>query len=113
MVVIIDYGAGNLDSVTKAARSLGSSIRVSSNSSVIKRGKKIILPGVGHFGEAVNELKKRDQIKMASEIGEEVEEGTMPMAIYILMHSEADLSQDQRESILVWSEQFAEQLFER
>ena len=59
-----------------------------------------------------NKLEKRDRIKMASEIGEEVEEGTMPMAIYILMHAEADLSQEQRESILVWSEQFAEQLFE-
>ncbi len=59
MIVIIDYGMGNLRNVKKACEFLGSSAKVSDSLSVIKKAKKIIFPGVGNFGEAVRELKKR------------------------------------------------------
>ncbi|MFA5272367.1 MAG: imidazole glycerol phosphate synthase subunit HisH [Candidatus Omnitrophota bacterium] len=59
MIVIIDYGMGNLRSVEKACEFLGKKAKVSDSVSIIKRAKKIIFPGVGNFGEAVKELRKR------------------------------------------------------
>jgi len=60
MVVIVDYGAGNLRSVANAALSLGKKIKITSKPDTVKKATKIILPGVGHFAEAVKELKERD-----------------------------------------------------
>ncbi|MEM7817173.1 MAG: imidazole glycerol phosphate synthase subunit HisH [Candidatus Aenigmatarchaeota archaeon] len=59
MVIIVDYGMGNLNSVEKAVKFLGIKAKVTSTTSLIKSAKKIILPGVGHFGKAIFELKKR------------------------------------------------------
>jgi imidazole glycerol-phosphate synthase subunit HisH len=59
MVVIVDYGMGNLKSVKNAADSLGHSVRISGDCRKIAKASKIIFPGVGHFGRAVKELKKR------------------------------------------------------
>jgi len=59
MIVIIDYGMGNLRSVEKACEFLGKKVKVSGSASVIKKAKKVIFPGVGNFGEAVKELRKR------------------------------------------------------
>lgn len=59
MIVIIDYGMGNLRNVEKACEVLGAKAKVSDSVGVIKKAKKIIFPGVGNFGEAVKELRKR------------------------------------------------------
>ena len=56
MIAIIDYDAGNLKSVEKALKSLGQETVVSRDSSVIKAADKVILPGVGSFGDAMNNL---------------------------------------------------------
>lgn len=56
MITIIDYDAGNLKSVEKALKSLGQETIVSRDPSVIKEADKIILPGVGSFGDAMNNL---------------------------------------------------------
>ncbi len=58
------------------------------------------------------ELTKRKQIKVLGEIAEEVEDRNMPMEIYIRMHSEAKLTDKQRELIINWSEQLAEKILE-
>lgn len=58
------------------------------------------------------ELSKRKRIKVLGEISEEVKEGYMPMQIYINMHSEADLTEEQRELVVNWSEELAEKIFE-
>ena len=68
MVVIIDYGMGNLRSVSKALESLGADARVSSNPQDVARAEKLILPGVGAFPAAMRELAARqliDPIKAA------------------------------------------------
>lgn len=57
-------------------------------------------------------LSKRKQIKTLGEIAEEVEDKNMPMPIYINMHPEADLSDEQRELIVNWSEVLAEKILE-
>ena len=59
-IVVIDYGMGNLRSVAKALESLGASVVLSSHSKDIEKAEKLVLPGVGAFGDAVKELKKRN-----------------------------------------------------
>ena len=59
MIAIIDYGAGNLKSVENASLFLGKKVKVTDSVNTIKKAKKIVLPGVGNFKEAVCELKKR------------------------------------------------------
>lgn len=58
MIAIIDYDAGNLKSVEKALVSLGEEVLVSRDSSEILQADKVILPGVGSFGNAMNNLDK-------------------------------------------------------
>ena len=58
MISIIDYDAGNLKSVEKALVSLGEEVLVSRDSSEILQADKVILPGVGSFGDAMNNLDK-------------------------------------------------------
>ena len=59
MIAIIDYGMGNLSSVQKAAEFLGGRSRIISSPGDLYKADKIIFPGVGAFGDAVRELKKR------------------------------------------------------
>ncbi|MBI3998988.1 MAG: imidazole glycerol phosphate synthase subunit HisH [Candidatus Omnitrophica bacterium] len=61
---VIDYGMGNLRSVSKAIERLGGSVYVGSNPAKLDRAKKLILPGVGAFGDAMQELKKRNLISL-------------------------------------------------
>jgi glutamine amidotransferase len=62
MIVIVDYGMGNLRSVAKALESLGAPVTVSSDAAVIAGAPKLIVPGVGAFGAAVGELQRRGLI---------------------------------------------------
>ncbi len=56
-VVIVDYGMGNLYSIQKVIERLGYSCTISGSYSAIQTAEKIILPGVGHFGKAIENLK--------------------------------------------------------
>lgn len=58
MIAIIDYDAGNLKSVEKAFVSLGQQCQVTSDRDTILAADKVILPGVGAFGDAMNKLKQ-------------------------------------------------------
>jgi imidazole glycerol-phosphate synthase subunit HisH len=57
-IVIIDYGMGNLNSVKRKLSLIGVKAVISSDSSTIINANKIILPGVGHFKKAVENLRK-------------------------------------------------------
>ncbi len=59
MIAIIDYDAGNLKSVQKALLFLGEEATITSNPEEILGADKIILPGVGAFGEAMEKLNTR------------------------------------------------------
>ncbi len=59
MIVIIDYDAGNLRSVQKALEFLGYEAVITSEESEILSAERVILPGVGAFGEAMEQLKNR------------------------------------------------------
>lgn len=57
MIVIIDYGVGNLFSLKSSLDSIGAETVISGDIDVIKKASKIILPGVGAFCDAVKKLK--------------------------------------------------------
>ncbi|MBI4341980.1 MAG: imidazole glycerol phosphate synthase subunit HisH [Candidatus Omnitrophica bacterium] len=68
MVVVVDYGMGNLRSVSKALEALGGSVRVSGDPQDVAQADKVILPGVGAFPAAMRELTARklvDPLKTA------------------------------------------------
>ena len=58
MIAIIDYDAGNLKSVEKALQFLGVEVKITSDADEILGADKIILPGVGAFGDAMEKLNK-------------------------------------------------------
>jgi glutamine amidotransferase len=60
MITIIDYQMGNLRSVQKAFESVGVEAIVSSDPREIAAAEKLVLPGVGAFGDAIDELRRRD-----------------------------------------------------
>ena len=57
MIAVIDYGVGNLFSVEKAFLQLGAQVEVTSNEAVIRQAQKIVLPGVGAFGDCMENLR--------------------------------------------------------
>lgn len=57
MIVIVDYGMGNLMSVYRKVKQISSNVIISSNPAELKKADKIIIPGVGHFGSGVKKLK--------------------------------------------------------
>ena len=57
-ITIIDYGMGNLYSVQNALRSIGAEPVVTSDAAAIAQAEKILLPGVGAFGDCMANLEK-------------------------------------------------------
>ncbi len=64
MIAILDYDAGNIKSVEKAIEYLGQDVRITRDRDEIFASEKVILPGVGSFGDAMGKLKeyKLDQV---------------------------------------------------
>lgn len=60
MILVLDYGMSNLRSVSKALEKLGSQVMVSSRPEDLGKADKVILPGVGAFGDAMREIEKRN-----------------------------------------------------
>lgn len=56
MIAIIDYDAGNLKSVEKALKHLGEESVITRDRKLLQSADKVILPGVGSFGDAMNKL---------------------------------------------------------
>ena len=73
MIAIIDYDAGNLKSVEKALLRLGEEAVVSRERETILEADKVILPGVGSFGDAMGKLREFGLDKVIYEV---VEKGT-------------------------------------
>ena len=64
MITIIDYGMGNLRSVEKALEKVGARVRVSRDPDEVRRADRIVLPGVGAFGDAMYNLEKRGLVEV-------------------------------------------------
>ena len=57
MIAIIDYGVGNLFSLSSSLSALGADTVITGDTEVIKKADKLILPGVGAFGDAAKKLR--------------------------------------------------------
>ena len=57
-IVIIDYGMGNLRSVEKALEAVGGRPVITGNPGAIRKGERLVLPGVGAFGDAMKNLRR-------------------------------------------------------
>ena len=75
MIAIIDYGVGNLFSLASSLASLGFDAVVTGDSAVIRKADRLILPGVGAFGDAADKLREtglddliRDEVKKGKEL---------------------------------------------
>ena len=73
MITIIDYDAGNIKSVEKALQKLGVDVVITKDPKVILEADKVILPGVGAFGDAMANLKKYELDDVICQV---VEKGT-------------------------------------
>lgn len=62
MIVIVDYGMGNLRSVQKGFEKVGHAATISSSPAEILRAERVVLPGVGAFPDAMAELNRRQLI---------------------------------------------------
>lgn len=82
MIVIIDYGMGNLKSVKNALNFIGIESKISSNEDDIRNAKALILPGVGAFPDAMDNIEKLSLDKV---IKEEVEKGKPLLGICLGM----------------------------
>ena len=67
MIAIIDYDAGNIKSVEKALLSMGETPVLTRDPEVILQADHIILPGVGSFGDAMENLNKFGLIDVINE----------------------------------------------
>ena len=68
MIAIIDYDAGNLKSVEKALAAIGEKSVITRDFHEIEKADKVILPWVGSFGEAMDQLKKYELDKVIREV---------------------------------------------
>lgn len=68
MITIIDYGVGNLRSVQRAIQRYYSDVIVSNEEEQIIKAKGIVLPGVGAFGDAVEELQRNGLFNLLKQI---------------------------------------------
>ena len=73
MIAIIDYDAGNIKSVEKALLLLGEEVKITDGAQEILSADKVVLPGVGAFGDAMGNLERRGLVPV---IRDTVEKGT-------------------------------------
>lgn len=67
MIAIVDYGVGNLFSVHKALLAAGAEAEITSDEAAIHQAEKIVLPGVGAFGDCMKELNRSGLIPVIKE----------------------------------------------
>lgn len=80
MIAVIDYGVGNLFSVEKALAAVGADVQVTSDSEVLRQAEKIVLPGVGAFGDCIRNLEGTGLIPV---IKSEIEAGKPLLGICV------------------------------
>ena len=83
MITVVDYKLNNLRSIENTLRRLGHDVQVTSNPEVVKKADKLILPGVGAFRDAMNNLK---DLGLVEPFITRVREGVPTLGICLGMH---------------------------
>lgn len=68
MIALVDYDLGNLRSVEKALETIGADVRLTSDPKVILAAEKVVLPGVGAFGDGMAGLRRYRLVEVIQEI---------------------------------------------
>lgn len=68
MIALVDYGIGNLRSVQKALEHVGADMRLTEEPATIRAADKVVLPGVGAFGDGMNGLRERGLVEVVREV---------------------------------------------
>jgi glutamine amidotransferase len=66
-VAVIDYGMGNLHSVSKALEFVGADVMITQKSSDLKEADRVVLPGVGSFAEGMRQLEERGLVNVLND----------------------------------------------
>ncbi len=82
MVTILNYGMGNLRSVQRAFEHIGAEVQVTDDPSVVMKAERMVLPGVGAFGAAVDRIRA---LNLWDVIGEKASTGTPTLGICLGM----------------------------
>lgn len=82
MIAIIDYDAGNIKSVQKAFEYVGEDVLLTRDASKILSADKVVLPGVGSFGDAMQKLNEYDLVGVINEV---IDKGTPFLGICLGM----------------------------
>lgn len=83
MIAIINYGIGNLDSVSRAFHKVGAETAVTTDPEALARAEGIVLPGVGSFDKAMNTLREQHLIPVLNR--RVIDEGTPVLGICLGM----------------------------
>lgn len=100
MITIIDYGLGNLRSVQKSFERANIDVKISRDIADIKAAEKLVLPGVGHFGKGMENLKKFDLISVLNE--KVLEQKTPVLGICLGMQLMTSFSEESDNEGLNW-----------
>ncbi len=92
MIAIIDYQMGNLRSVQKALEQIGHEARITGDAGEIAGADRVILPGVGAFGDAMAELQSRELVGVIHDV---VQRGTPLLGICLGLQLLFDVSYEE------------------
>jgi glutamine amidotransferase len=67
MIAIVDYGVGNLFSLEQSFKAIGQEVTVTADPEVLRKADKILLPGVGAFGDAAQKLRQSGLDRVVTE----------------------------------------------
>lgn len=102
MIIIVDYGLGNLGSVENMLRRLGATAAISGDPSIVAQADKLILPGVGAFDQGITNLRAR---ALAQTLQERVIERRVPiLGICLGLQLMTTGSEEGQEPGLAWLE---------
>ncbi|HUP32328.1 MAG TPA: imidazole glycerol phosphate synthase subunit HisH [Gaiellaceae bacterium] len=102
MLVIVDYGLGNLGSIANMATRLGAEPVVSSDPEILRAAGKLVVPGVGAFDRGMQNLRERGLVDVLSE--KALEERVPVLGLCLGMHLFTRGSEEGTERGLGWLE---------
>ena len=91
MITIVDYGMGNLGSIQNMIKKVGGQSIITSDSEIISKADKVLLPGVGSFDRAMSNL---NELNLVNVIKQKANSGTPFLGICLGMQLLADRSEE-------------------
>src|SRR5437667_3391971 len=91
MITILDYGAGNLRSVENTLSEIGAEYTLVRDAAGLQRAEKIILPGVGHFGQMMRAL---DRMQVRAALLDRIGAGVPFLGICLGLHALFERSEE-------------------